>query len=137
MPRPKRCRWVLSEPGATFFKPRGVPMRVLDQVVLTLDEVEALRLADLEQRYHQDAAASMKVSRQTFGRIVAAARHKVAEALVHGKALVIRHGAGVQRLVGLLCPSCGFRWEVIPEGTTVSCPACGSSIEIDRKGEGR
>jgi len=93
MPRRKRCRWVAANPAATFFKPRGVPMAELEQVILELDEVEALRLADLEGRYQEDAAKTMGVSRQTFGRIVEMARRKVAEALLHGKALVIEHGS--------------------------------------------
>jgi uncharacterized protein len=56
---------------------------------LMLDELEALRLADYEGQYHQDAAREMKVSRATFGRILNNARHKVAEALTQGKALKI------------------------------------------------
>ena len=61
----------------------------LEEVSLSLDEVEAIRLADYEGRYHEEAAREMKVSRATFGRIVNGARHKVAEALIRGKALKI------------------------------------------------
>ncbi|MGM0578909.1 MAG: DUF134 domain-containing protein [Myxococcota bacterium] len=93
MGRPPRPRRVDLLPEATYFKPRGVPLRDLDEVTLTVDEVEALRLADLEGRYQQDAAESMGVSRATFGRIVASARRKTAEALVGGKALRIEGGA--------------------------------------------
>jgi predicted DNA-binding protein (UPF0251 family) len=60
---------------------------VLDEVVLAPDETEALRLADLEGLYHADAARQMGISRQTFGKIVAQARKKVATALIGGKAL--------------------------------------------------
>ena len=56
---------------------------------MDLDEVEAIRLADYEGRYHEEAAREMKVSRATFGRIVNEARRKVAEALIGGKALKI------------------------------------------------
>ena len=59
----------------------------LDEVVLAPDETEALRLADLEGLYHADAARQMGISRQTFGKIVAQARKKVATALIGGKAL--------------------------------------------------
>ncbi len=64
-------------------------MRELREVVLNADELEAIRLADLEEMYHEDAAREMGVSRQTFGRIISSARKKVAEGLIHGKALRI------------------------------------------------
>lgn len=97
MPRPKRCRWVSGRPAATFFKPRGIPMAELETIALELDELEALRLADLEGRYHEKAAAAMGVSRQTFGRIIESARRKVADALLNGRALAIAtEGAAVR-----------------------------------------
>jgi len=80
-------------PEATYYKPQGVPLRVLEQVALTVDELEAIRLADLEGLYQEEAAKRMNVSRQTFGRIVEAAHRKVADALVHGKALSIEGGS--------------------------------------------
>lgn len=64
----------------------------LDEVVMTLDEFEALRLADLDGRYQEDAARQMDVSRPTFSRIVESAHRKMADALVHGKALRIEGG---------------------------------------------
>jgi predicted DNA-binding protein (UPF0251 family) len=74
------------------FKPAGIPARELDEVVLPLDEFEALRLADLEGLYQEQAAERMGVSRPTFGRILDAAHRKVADALVHGHALRIEGG---------------------------------------------
>ena len=79
-------------PGATYFKPAGVPMRDLEEVVVALDELEALRLADLEALYQEQAAARMNISRPTFARVVEAARRKVADALIHGKALRLEGG---------------------------------------------
>ena len=67
-------------------------MAVLQQVDLTVDEFEAIRLADLERLYQEEAAQRMNVSRQTFGRILDAAHAKVADALVNGKALSIQGG---------------------------------------------
>jgi predicted DNA-binding protein (UPF0251 family) len=67
-------------------------MRTLDEVVMTLDEFEAIRLADLDGLYQESAAAQMGVSRPTFSRIAAEAHRKVADALVHGKALRIEGG---------------------------------------------
>jgi predicted DNA-binding protein (UPF0251 family) len=92
MPRPCRCRRIRCAPDASYFKPLGIPLDQLDEVQMTLDELEALRLADFEGLYHEDAAARMNVSRQTFGNIVHAARRKTADALLHGKALKIAGG---------------------------------------------
>ena len=92
MPRPFCCRRISGKPGAPIFKPIGIPVRELAEVVMTLDEFEALRLADLEGFYQEQAADRMKVSRPTFGRIIGEARRKVADALVHGKALRIEGG---------------------------------------------
>jgi predicted DNA-binding protein (UPF0251 family) len=92
MARPINCRRVGSLPESYYFKPRGIPPSVLKEVVLTVDEVEALRLADLESLYQEKAAEKMNVSRQTFGRIIDSAHKKVGEALVKGKALKIDGG---------------------------------------------
>jgi len=92
VPRPQCCRRVAGQPGASVFKPIGIPVRLLDEVVMTLDEFEAIRLADLEGLYQESAAAQMGVSRPTFSRIAAEAHRKVADAIVHGKALRIEGG---------------------------------------------
>lgn len=85
--RPPKCRRVCCRPVVGLFKPHRVACAVLDEVVLASDEVEALRLADLDGLYHAEAACQMRISRQTFGKIVAQARRKVAGALIGGKAL--------------------------------------------------
>ena len=92
MPRPFCCRRVAGRPGSAAFKPVGVPVHELEAVTLTLDEFEALRLADLEGQYQEQAAEQMGVSRPTFSRVVESARRKVADALVHGKVLRIEGG---------------------------------------------
>ena len=89
MSRPKKCRCVNCTPNSSYFKPKGIPIFQLEEVSLSLDELEAIRLADYEGCYHEDAATRMKVSRATFGRILNEARRKVAEAIVNGKALRI------------------------------------------------
>jgi hypothetical protein len=76
-----------------FFKPQGVPLAKLQEIVLTIDECEALCFADRQGMYQADAAKKMKISRQTFGNIIESARKKVAEALLCGKALRIGGGA--------------------------------------------
>jgi predicted DNA-binding protein (UPF0251 family) len=89
MSRPRKCRVVQCKPEATFFKPRGIPLIELEEVSMSIDELEAIRLADYEKLYHEDAAKNMKISRQTFGRILNKAHGKVAECLIKGKALKI------------------------------------------------
>ncbi len=128
MARPRNCRRVGSMPGSNYFKPRGIPLSTLEEVVLSVDEFEAIRLADMEGLYQEQAAERMKISRQTFGRIIESARKKVAEALVTGKALKIEGGevemASRRRF---RCEECRHSWE-IPYGTgkPANCPACES-----------
>lgn len=92
MPRPFSSRRIAGRPGAPIFKPTGIPVRELEEVVMSLDEFEAMRLADLDGLYQQQAAEQMNVSRTTFSRIIEAAHRKMADALVHGKALRIEGG---------------------------------------------
>jgi predicted DNA-binding protein (UPF0251 family) len=92
MPRPRHCRRVWQLPQANYYKPRGIPLSVLEEVTLTVDEFEAIRLTDLEGLYQADAAEKMNISRQTLGRILESAHKKIADALVNGKALLIKGG---------------------------------------------
>jgi len=89
MPRPKKYRCIKCKPDATYFKPRGIPLVDLEEISLSPDEIEAISLADYEELYHEEAAMKMKISRQTFGRILNKAHRKVAECLLKGKALKI------------------------------------------------
>lgn len=116
MPRPKTKRSISERPEITWFKPAGVPLRSLDEVVLTLDEMEAIRLADLEGMYQEDAAKHLDVSRQTVGRILTAAHRKVAEALVKGKAIRIEGGSVKYR--GCECERCADK---VQHGKTPCC----------------
>ena len=92
MPRPRKCRHIGFKPGITYFKPRAVPLRYLEEVCLSFEELEALRLKDMEGLEQEEAATRMQVSRPTFQRILASARKKVAEALLEGKAIRIEGG---------------------------------------------
>lgn len=89
MPRPRKHRRLLHAPRAAIYKPAGIPLFDLRQVVLLPEELEALRLADLEERSQEEAAQQMAVSRSTFQRILARARRQVALALTEGHALRI------------------------------------------------
>ena len=92
MPRPCRCRNIRCKPDSNFFKPKGVPLESLEEVNLTLDELEAVRLADYEGLYQEDASKKMNISRQTFGNIIHSAHKKIADVLLHAKALKIDGG---------------------------------------------
>lgn len=101
MPRPRKLRFVRGGPMSNAFKPKGIPARDLEEVVLSVEGLEALRLTDLEKQDQETAATQMNVSRQTFGRVLAEARQVVAEALVMGKVIRIQGGfftlSGVDR----------------------------------------
>ncbi len=130
MPRPCKCRRVCALPASGRFGPEKAPDGG-SEVVLPVDELEAVRLADLEGLYHEQAARRMGVSRQTFGNIVARAREKIADAIVNARPLVIAGGAvrlaaagkrpcpGCRRGTGGgLCPRCRARGA---EGNETQC----------------
>ena len=138
MARPINCRRVGFMPESNYFKPRGIPLAMLEEVVLTVDEFEAIRLADLEGLYQEQAAEKMNVSRPTFGRIVESAHKKVAEALVKGKALKIEGGEFEMAATRKFrCYDCQHSWE-LPYGTgrPGNCPSC-KSDNIRRAEEDR
>jgi predicted DNA-binding protein (UPF0251 family) len=95
MPRPRKWRMVENHPEVTYFKPQGLPVWKLGEVILPVEGLEALRLADMEKMEHEAAAARMGVSRPTFSRVLSAARSSVAEALVKGRAIRIQGGSFV------------------------------------------
>jgi len=92
MARPPKPRSVGHTPSASYFKPRGVPFVELCEVVLLLDELEALRLVDFEELSQEQAGDRMGVSRGTIGRLLERGRRTVVDALLHGKALRIEGG---------------------------------------------
>jgi len=93
MPRPPNIRRIGCLPQSSFYKPRGIPLAALQHVTLSVDELEAIRLTDMQGLYHADAAEKMGISRQTLGRILESAHKKIADALVNGKALAIEGGS--------------------------------------------
>jgi len=98
--RPVSDRMISCSPPSRMFKPAGIPARDLTEVLLSLDEVEALRLADGEGLYQEAAARRMGISRQTFARILDSAHGKVADALLNGKCLRLDGGNTVLRTEG-------------------------------------
>ncbi len=120
--RPKRCRKIGGDFYSGVMKPSGIPKCQLEEVFLCLDEIEAIRLVDLEQLYQSDAAEQMHISRQTLGNIIKKAHQKIADALINGKALRLETPKD-SSMSGqfMFCPACGstFQDESV-------CPSCDS-----------
>ncbi len=131
MPRPKCCRHIGAMPEQTFFHPEGATPASCEAVSLTLDEYEAIRLADLEGLYQEEAASRMNVSRQTFGRIVEAAHRKLADVIVNGKALRIEGGpVSLPAAAPARCPRCRRALGALcGERNERSCPHCRTHAE--------
>lgn len=127
MPRPVKWRRVYSVPGVTYFKPAGIPLRVLNEVCLTVEEAEAIRLKDAEGLQQEQGAERMNISRPTFQRVLGAARKKIADALLNGKAIRIEGGSFEMAFRRFRCLN-GHEWEVPFEVMTSVppqlCPTC-------------
>jgi len=89
MPRPPKPRRINFDPQALYFKPRAIPLSLLEEVELNLDEMEALRLCELEELDQIEAAKQMKISQSTLQRLLSSAHKKIADALTNGKAIKI------------------------------------------------
>jgi predicted DNA-binding protein (UPF0251 family) len=127
MPRPCKCRRVCCNPQANYFKPRGIPVSQLGEIVLAIDEFEAVRLADLEGLYQEDAAKKMNVSRQTFGNIIESAHKKIADAIINARALRIKGGVVKMMQKQFVCYDCKHEWDVpFGAGRPAECPKCQS-----------
>jgi len=130
MPRPPKCRRVAFIPEVTYFKPAGMPLRFLDEVCLAIEEVESIRLKDLENLEQEECAQSMNISRPTFQRILASARQKLADALLHGKVIHIEGGKFEMALRRFKC-NAGHEWdvpfEIMVKAPPQLCPTCSTS----------
>ena len=129
MVRPQKDRFVAFKPHISYFKPRGIPMLDLDEVRLTVDEREAIRLSDLIGLSHEEAGRRMGVSRATFGRIIQRARRAVADAIINGKAINVE--GGNYKLIEaprvFICLQCHHHWEEpCGGGRPQGCPQCGN-----------
>jgi len=126
MPRPQKNRLIKEPPVFTEFKAVGVPGRVMDKVILSLDEYEALRLSDFEGMSQEEAADEMEISRPTFTRLIETSRKKICEMLVNGKMLVIDGGNIHFRQNLIKCRNCGHMFNINIEDDIKRCPSCGS-----------
>lgn len=134
MPRPRRTRKISFQPEVTYFKPSGIPVSNLKEVELNFDELEALRLMNIEQVEQTEVAKKMGISQPTLSRIIKSARKKVTEAIINGYAIKIKggnfkmvrpmrkglgQGRGIRggRMGGVaagpggtcVCPKCGYK----------------------------
>lgn len=131
MPRPHKCRRISSNPEVVFFKPAGLRINELDEISLTLDEYEAIRLADYEGLYQEIAAEKMNISRQTFGNIINSAHQKIADFLLNAKVLAIK--GGVIEILNeknkkFRCKNCNNTFKRnISSIKSIHCPRCRSS----------
>jgi len=127
MPRPTKWRRVAFIPEVNYFKPARIPLRILEEVNLSVEEAEAIRLKDLEGLEQVSCAEKMYISRQTFQRVLASARQKIADALLNGKAIRIEGGNFEMLRRRFRCGE-GHEWdvpfEVMITNPPQACPSC-------------
>ena len=143
MPRPRLCRRVSTQPDITYFKPAGIRITEIDEITLTVEEYEAIKLKDLLGLEQEKCARKMQISQPTFHRLIQSARRKTADALVNGKAIRIKGGnfklakpgnnglaKGRNPEGNCICPKCGHS-EPKKRGVpcaSKNCPQCGTKI---------
>jgi hypothetical protein len=158
MTRPKKKRAIRFNPEVDYFKPRGVLLADLETVEVSLEELEALRLVDVECMKQTEAAENMEISQSTLHRVLVEGRKKIAEALTEGKAIHLKggdykmitlrrssgrggrgRGGGRGRMGGPYaagpggdceCPSCGHTvtHKAGVPCTSMECPKCGTKM---------
>lgn len=133
MARPTKWRKIENIPTIPFFVPSESDIAEIPENILKLEELEALRLKDLEGLEQEECAVKMEVSRPTFQRILLSAREKVADSLVNGKTIHIEGGNFTRNICAVRCLDCGKEWmESIEKLDSIKngeykCPACHSS----------
>ncbi len=133
MVRPIKCRRVKFIPENTYFIPYGNGKCEVEEIILKVEELEAMRLKDIEGLNQKECAESMQVSRQTFQNIIDSARRKVAMALVQGNAIHIWGGHYTSGSCRFKCLDCGEVYSMSYEKTRHICPSCGSNEALCEK----
>ena len=124
--KPRKIRDVSFPPKVVFFKPHGIPLREIEIVNLTIDEYEAIRLADYENLKHYEAAKKMNISRPTFTRLLESAHKKISHSIVEGKAIRIEGGDFKFSANIFQCKRCGQFQNLQKEDKSGSCINCNS-----------
>ena len=133
MARPVKWRKIENIPTVPYFVPSEKDIDEIPGNIIKLEELEAVRLKDLEGLEQEECAQKMQVSRPTFQRILISAREKITDSLVNGKTLKIEGGNFTRNICPVKCADCGKEWsesfeklEIIKNGE-YTCPSCGSS----------
>ena len=134
MSRPTNNRVVHEPPIFTEFKPLGVSGKSLKHIQYTLDEFEAMRLADFMGMSHEEAASEMEVSRPTFSRLIEKSRKKIAEFIIQGKMLTIDGGNIHFRKNIIECCDCGHMFKINIDSPISKCPECHSKNLLNMAG---
>lgn len=135
MPRPTKNRIVNTPPAFADFKPCGVRSKDLEKLNLTIDEYEAIRLADFEGLDHEEASKRMDISRPTFSRLIEKSRNKIAIFLIEGKHLKIDGGKVHFKQNLFRCNSCGKISKECIKKEIKNCPKCKSENISDKASE--
>ncbi len=133
MARPTKWRKIENIPTIPYFIPSETDIAEVPENILKLEELEAIRLKDLEGLEQEECAEKMEVSRPTFQRILLSAREKLADSLINGKTIHIEGGKFTRNICPVKCKDCGKEWmesyenlEPIKNGE-YSCTSCGSA----------
>jgi predicted DNA-binding protein (UPF0251 family)/DNA-directed RNA polymerase subunit RPC12/RpoP len=132
MPRQQKWRKVEFIPNIQHFIPLGISRADLEENILKIEEIEAMRLKDVEKLEQEDCAKRMHVSRQTFQRILGKAREKITDSIINGKAIRIEGGKYTRNICPVKCMECEKEWQESYENFEkilngeYSCPDCGS-----------
>lgn len=133
MPRPTKFRRVEFFPEDTYFVPWGKPKCKIEEIVVKVEELEAMRLKDIEELNQEECAERMQVSRQTFQNIIDSARKKVAIALTEGKAIKISGGHYTTSFCKFKCLDCEVVYKMNYDQDRLICPTCGSNRVVCSK----
>lgn len=134
MARPRNNRIVKIPPIFNEFKPVGVVGRDLTKIYISLDEYEAVRLADKLGMSHLEASEEMNISRSTFSRLIESARNKIAEFIITGKMLTIE-GGNIHFTKNIIkCFDCGHMFNINIDEHIEKCPECNSKNLINIAG---
>ena len=127
MPRPKKCRRIAYVPEHRQYGPKDQGSGPIDIINLQLDEVEAIRLKDIEKLDQAEGAEKMGVSRQTFQNILESARNKIARSIVEGAEIRISGGHIINKGCIAVCQSCGAKYNINEDEWHGTCDSCGST----------
>ena len=133
MARPTKFRKVDFFPKSAYFVPLGKEKCKLEEVVLKVEELQAMRLKDIEGLNQEECAEKMQISRQTFQNIIDNARKKVAIALSNGNAIRINGGEYTTNFCKFKCSGCGNTYDMKYEQDRNNCPSCGDKRVVCSK----